>query len=106
MEDDEGGVEALVVQVEPEVAEVVGRDQALVDDGAERARGHVRAGGGGLDALAHAEGGPLVLGRVGQYRLQEAGLELLGLLAQLIVVGGRLSPVDDLDALFLGRRFD
>ena len=59
VEDGEGGLEALVGQVEVEVAQGVGGDQALVDDGAERARGHVGALGGGVDAPAEAEGGLL-----------------------------------------------
>ena len=44
--------------------------------------------------------------RVGEDGLEEPRPEGGGLLAELVVVGGRLPPVDDLDALLLRGRFD
>ncbi len=107
VEDGEGGLEALVGQVQVVAGQGVGGDEALVDDGAERARGHVGAGGGGGDAPAQAEGGPLVGHAVGlEDGLEHLGLGRSGQLAQDRVVGGRDPPLDHPDALGLGRFLD
>jgi hypothetical protein len=74
VEDGEGRGEALVGEVEVEVGERVGGDQALVDDGPERARRDVGALGGGVDPTAQPEGAALELLVGGG----EVGVALLG----------------------------
>ena len=79
VEDGERRGEALVGQVEVEVAEGVGGHQALVHDRAERARRHVGALGGGVDAAPQAVGPALevLAADVAEAGLGAAGHELL-----------------------------
>jgi hypothetical protein len=106
VEDGEGRLDGLLGEVEVEVGQGVGRGQALVDDGAEAAGRHVRAGGGGGDAASQPVGGPLPLAAVaglatvaGEDRLDDGGPAGPGLVTEDGVVGGRRAPLDQLQAL-------
>ena len=85
-------VEAVVGQVEVEVGQGVGGDQALVDDGAERARHHVGTRERGAQPPPEPVGRPLVALGAGvrrlEHRLHQLGSRGSGDLAQGARIGG------------------
>jgi hypothetical protein len=106
VEDGERRGEAVVVKVEVEVGQVVGRGQALVEERPERAGGHVGSGRGPLDAAAQPQRPALTLrigACTGEHRVHDARRGRLGHVAQGRRVDGRLAPLDQRQAL-LGQR--
>ncbi len=109
MEDGEVADVVVVGQVRVEACQRVGGGETLVDDRAERARGHVGVVRGALDALAQAQRGALVglpvvcwlEGDVHDVRHRAAGE-----IAELVDVCRNDAPVDDLQRLLRRRCLD
>ncbi len=122
VEDGERGLEALVGEVEVEVAQLVGGREALEHDAAERARGHVDAGGPGDPApqqvgtdLVGAAGelgaggcgaGPVTGHRVTEHHVNDGRLAGTGEVAEAGLVGGWYPPLHELEARIGQRSID
>jgi hypothetical protein len=112
VEHGERGGERVVLEVEVEVGQGVGRGEALVDHRAKRARRHVRALGGGVDAPAQAQGSPLGLGgggavpARGEDGVDDARCRGPGEVPEGGGVERGLAPVGQREALGCGRGLD
>ena len=109
MEDGEAAGVLGVRQIGVEARQLVGGSKALVDERAERARGHVGADRRPLDSLAHPQRRTLVglLARGGlEGDVDDLRHRPAGEVAELIDVDGYLPPVDDLKALVGGGSLD